>query len=257
MTDHDLKTFLDNKTLQFNNTNFITSDPISIPHQYTRKEDIEIAGFLAALLSWGQRKTIIAKSTALMSLMGNQPYLFLTQAAEKDYLPMAHFKHRTFTGDDCLGIMRGLSHIYLHNGGLEAVCTKGFEKEGAYGGVIALRKALLESEHLKRTEKHLANPKTGSAAKRVNMFFRWMIRNDHAGVDFGLWKGVNPAQLVIPLDLHVGKSARHLGLLHRTQNDWQAAIELTEKLRSFDHQDPVKYDFALFGHSLFDRTKFD
>jgi uncharacterized protein (TIGR02757 family) len=243
----DLRNFLEQQYRLYNKPEFIVLDPISIPHRFTKKEDIEIAGFLAATLSWGQRKTILSKSLQLMELMENQPYAFLTQSDEKEFLRFADFKHRTFNGDDCIGIFHALKAIYLNHGGLEKIFSEGFNKGGAFSAIENLSQTLFSYPHLRRTEKHIAKPSKGSAAKRVNMFLRWMVRNDNHGVDFGIWKDISPSQLICPLDLHSGRIARQLGILKRTTDDWRAAVELTENLKLYDPNDPVKYDFALFG----------
>lgn len=236
--------------LQFNRIDFIVNDPISIPHLFSAKEDVEIAGFLAALLSWGQRKTIINKSKELMQRMDNAPYQFVTQANEKDFLQLESFKHRTFNGVDAMTLISALRHIYANESGLEAIFTRGFNQGGAYRAIELLSETVFSLPHLPRTQKHLARPSKGSAAKRINMFLRWMVRNDNSGVDFGLWHGISPAQLICPLDVHSGNTARKTGLLLRPQNDWQAAMELTRELRTIDANDPVKFDFALFGLSV-------
>ncbi|MBW7846691.1 MAG: TIGR02757 family protein [Bacteroidales bacterium] len=242
-----LSDFLEEAYRRHNVPDFIPNDPVSIPHLFSKKEDIEIAGFIAALFAWGQRKTIIRKSKQLLSMMDNAPHDFLISAGEKDFEIFLEFRHRTFNGIDCVTLLQSLQHIYKQRGGLEKVATSGFARGGAYQGIETMAAALLEFPHLKRFQKHIAHPSAGSAAKRINMFLRWMVRRDEAGVDFGLWKDISPARLVCPLDLHSGKVARKLGLLQRPQNDWKAAVELTEALKTFDPDDPVKYDFALFG----------
>jgi len=243
----DIRNFLEKQYSLYNKPEFIVLDPISIPHRFTKKEDIEIAGFLAATLSWGQRKTILSKSLQLMELMENQPYAFLIQSDEKEFHRFADFKHRTFNGDDCIGIFHALKAIYLNHGGLERIFSEGFNKGGAFSAIENLSQTLFSYPHLRRTEKHIAKPSKGSAAKRVNMFLRWMVRKDSYGVDFGIWKDISPSQLICPLDLHSGRIARQLGILKRTTDDWKAAVELTENLKLYDPNDPVKYDFALFG----------
>lgn len=242
--------YLEQKFARYNQPDFIENDPICIPHQFSKKEDIEIAGFIAALLAWGQRKTIVSKSKQLMNMMGNSPHEFLLNATQNDFKPMLHFKHRTFNGEDCITLLQALANLYQHHGGLETTFTEGFSSGGAYEGIELTAKSLLQFPHLPHFGKHLARPSSGSAAKRINMFLRWMVRRDAAGVDFGLWKGISPSQLVCPLDVHSGKVARWLGLLQRRQNDWRAATELTSALCLFDRDDPVKYDFALFGSGI-------
>jgi uncharacterized protein (TIGR02757 family) len=247
-----LKQFLDERFLIYNRPSFVIDDPISVPHSFQKKEDREIAGLIAAIFAWGQRKTAISKANHLLGLMNNRPLDFLLSATEMDYKPMISFVHRTFNGDDCLGLMYGLAHIYKHLGGLEEVFTRGFAKGGASAGIQSVRSAIAVAPLMPRTFKHFPDPEQGSAAKRMNMFLRWMVRNDGMGVDFGLWKKINSCDLICPLDLHVGKAARELTLLKRKQNDWKAALELTDNLKQFDSDDPVKYDFALFGYSMYE-----
>jgi uncharacterized protein (TIGR02757 family) len=232
---------------KYNSPDFILNDPISIPHQFKRKEDIEISGFFTAIFSWGQRKIIILKSLELMNRMDNNPYEFITNAKENDLKQLKGFNYRTFNETDLLTIVNALKMIYLYQEGLENIFTLGFQENGAVGGISKLNDTIFSYPHLPHSRKHIANPITGSAAKRLNMFLRWMVRSDDKGVDFGLWNQINQSDLVCPLDIHSGNTARILGILSRTTNDWKAAMELTQNLRKFDHLDPVKYDFALFG----------
>jgi len=244
-----LKDVLDEMLTKFRSIDFIANDPISIPHLFNRKEDIELSGFLTAILSWGQRKMIIKKSEELMHRMDDCPYTFITQSTDHDLKNLKGFNYRTFNETDCLTIVNALKMIYLQHGGLEEAFTNGFRDKGAFGGIEQVHKLIFSYPHLTRTRKHIANPNGGSAAKRLNMFLRWMVRNDETSIDFGIWKQISPSALVCPLDVHTGRTARKLGLLKRSTNDWKAAMELTEKLRCFDTADPVKYDFALFGAS--------
>lgn len=249
----NLKAFLDQKTETYNNPSFISSDPISIPHQFSQKEDIEISGFLTAIISWGRRDLIIKSSRRLMQLMDNSPYDFILNAEEVDFKRLTSFVYRTFNSDDLLFLVYALRNIYRDQGGLESLANQGFQKSGdVKSTIISIREGLLNTPHLKRSEKHIANPEAGSAAKRINMFLRWMVRKDDAGVDFGIWRNIPEHALMCPLDVHVGNIARKLGLLNRKQNDWKAVVELTEKLKAFDEEDPVKYDFALFGLGIFE-----
>lgn len=244
----ELKSFLDEKVRVFNSTEFIISDPVSIPHKFYRKEDIEISGFLTALISWGSRPSILKSARLLMQLMENQPFDFISTAGDKELKRLTDFYYRTFNASDLLFLIEALKHIYLEKGGLENVANISFNQTGTVKGLITgLREELLSAPHLPRSEKHLANPSKGSAAKRINMFLRWMVRNDNKGVDFGLWTKIPASALMIPLDVHSGRVARQLGVLQRKQDDWKAVEELTEALRQFDPDDPVKYDFALFG----------
>jgi len=246
---HDkLKEFLEEKVLFYNQSSFIENDPVCIPHLFSKKEDIEIAGFLAATLAWGQRVTIIRKSRELIKRMDNAPYDFVMHASEKEIGAMSSFVHRTFQGEDCLYFVLALRHISRNHGGLETVFSKGYNDDKTIKSSIShFREVFFSSEHLHRTRKHVPDPMSGSAAKRLNMFLRWMVRNDNKGVDFGIWKSINPSDLMCPLDLHSGKVARRFGLMKRKHDDWRAVEELTVNLRIFDPCDPVKYDFALFG----------
>ncbi|MCK9617045.1 MAG: TIGR02757 family protein [Lentimicrobiaceae bacterium] len=246
-----LKDFLEQKYLEYNQPSFIPADPISIPHRFTLKEDIEIAGFLTAIIAWGNRKSILASANRLMEAMKPSPYQFII-----NYSPsvsqanqVKHFVHRTFNSFDLLFFFESLHNIYHQHGGLEAVFSRNINPESinVKDTITSFRDIFFELPHLHRTEKHLSNPQTGSAAKRINMFLRWMVRKDPYGVDFGIWNNIQPNQLCIPLDIHSGRVARRLGLLNRKQNDWKAVEELTAELKKFDPSDPVKYDFALFG----------
>jgi uncharacterized protein (TIGR02757 family) len=246
-----LKAFLEEKVHFYNQPSFIENDPIAIPHSFSKKEDIEIAGFLSATLAWGQRVTIIKKARDLMDRMDNSPFEFITNASEKEMGLLSTFVHRTFQGEDCIYFLHALQQIYKKGGGLETAFTSGYLKNQSVKESIHHFKGLFFGfEHLHRTQKHVPDPMTGSAAKRINMYLRWMVRNDGNGVDFGIWKNINQAHLMCPLDLHSGRVARKLGLLTRKQDDWQAVEELTANLRTFDASDPAKYDFALFGSGI-------
>lgn len=253
VSNNKLKTFLDQKYEAYNNPSFIHSDPICIPHQFTRKEDIEVAGFLTALISWGRRNQIIKSANRLMQLMDNSPYDFITGSNETEFKCLTRFVYRTFNADDLSFMVYALRNIYLNMGDLENLAIKGFQVDNTIKSSISnIREGLMLTPHLKRSEKHIANPESGSAAKRINMYLRWMVRHDSKGVDFGIWKHIPAGSLMCPLDVHSGNVARKLGLLERRQNDWKAVVELTEKLKAFDNEDPVKYDFALFGLGVFD-----
>jgi uncharacterized protein (TIGR02757 family) len=252
MTPSELKEFLDEKVTQYNNLDFIESDPVQIPHLYTHKEDIEIAGFLSATIAWGNRKMIIKNSLQMMDLMGNTPYDFVMSHTEEDLARLENFVHRTFNGNDFAGFIKGLQHIYTNHQGLEALFAKNQEQHSLQKSIHEFKKAFFEIDHLARTQKHISDPLNNSAAKRINMYLRWMVRQDTKGVDLGIWKTISPAALSCPLDVHSGNVARKLGLLSRKQNDAKALAELDGKLREMDPQDPVKYDFALFGLGVFE-----
>lgn len=253
MTDHiiRLKPFLDEKEDRYNQPSFIENDPISIPHQFTRKQDREIMGFFAATLAWGQRKTIIRKCNELVHRFGNEPHRFMMEHGEEDRKGLLGFCHRTFNDTDLLYFVDFFSRFYRENESLEEAFLQNGSFISIQGSLTAFERLFFDHPHTPhRTRKHVATPARRSACKRINMFLRWMVRDDGRGVDFGLWKRVPVSELVCPIDLHVERTARALGLLTRKQVDWQAAIELTENLRLLDREDPVKYDFALFGLSV-------
>ena len=250
MKDSFIYNLLEEKVAQFNQPNFIENDPISVPHQFTKLQDIEIIGFWTAVLAWGRRATIINKSQQLATLMDNAPYDFICNHQESDLKAFLQFKHRTFNATDALYFIAFFKDFYSKNNSLESGFSDFLSEKDAHVGnaLIGFHNlffGLPDFPH--RTRKHIATPARKSACKRINMFLRWMVRNDHAGVDFGLWKNIKTSQLLCPLDVHVARIGRKLGLMQRTQNDWKTVLELTEKLRTFDANDPVKYDFALFG----------
>jgi uncharacterized protein (TIGR02757 family) len=249
LSHSSLKDFLEEKTDLYNRPEFIQSDPVLIPHLFTSREDQEIAGFFAATFAWGQRTTILAKSKFLMKMMDDAPYDFVLNAGANDLRKIDKFVHRTFNGSDVRGFIYVLRKLYK-KGGLYSLLKK---YDNAFDRINALHDFFAAHLVETRTLRHVSSPEKGSAAKRINMYLRWMVRNDKRGVDLGLWKDLGASSLVCPLDVHSGNVARKLGLLSRTQNDWRAAIELTENLRKFDAKDPVKYDFALFGLGVFEK----
>lgn len=250
MNPKELKDFLDHKYISYNRLDFIEDDPILIPHQFKLKEDVEIAAFLSATIAWGQRKSIIKNATRLMELMDNSPYTFVTQSTTKDLKVFKKFVHRTFNGDDCIFFLQSLKNIYTKRGGLEQAFALNVNQEQTiYESILNFRSIFLSIPYPARITKHVANPAAKSTAKRLCMFLRWMLRKDN--IDFGIWKNLKPSQLAMPLDVHTGNIGRQLGLLKRTQNDWQAVMELTEALRAFDKKDPIKYDIALFGLGVY------
>ncbi|MDM8160771.1 TIGR02757 family protein [Labilibaculum sp. K2S] len=250
----DLKEFLDEKYDLYNRESFITTDPIQIPRSFSKKEDVEIAGFLSASIAWGQRPTIIRNAKWLVERMDHQPHEFIQNASNPDFEVFKDFKHRTFNGDDCIFFLKSLQNIYRNHGGLEDVFAKGVDDLGTVKGALAyFRGVFFEAEHLDRSQKHISNVLKKSSAKRLNMYLRWMVRKDDRGVDFGLWNQLSSADLYLPLDVHTGNVGRKLGLLTRKQNDWVAVEEITENLRKFDPKDPVKYDYALFGLGVFEK----
>ncbi|TCK69238.1 uncharacterized protein (TIGR02757 family) [Winogradskyella wandonensis] len=248
----ELKDFLDSKVVEYNNPQFIESDPIQIPHLFSKKEDIEIIGFLTATIAWGNRKSIIINAKRMVTLLDNSPYEFIMQHQEQDLKKLLPFVHRTFNGSDFIQFVTSLKHIYNYHDGLEAVFAKYAEANSLQNSIHQFKKHFFEITHLERSKKHVSDPLKNSAAKRINMFLRWMVRNDNTGVDFGIWKSLSPAQLSCPLDVHSGNVARKLGLLKRKQNDGKALAELDKNLRKLDATDPVKYDFALFGLGVFE-----
>ena len=252
--NQELYNFLEDKYNYYNRPEFISSDPVQVPHHFKEKEDIEISGFLAATIAWGQRKTIIDNALRLMRMMDNRPYHFILNASDDDLSDFFSFKHRTFNGIDIIYFIQSLRNIYRNHHGMEKVFSDGYLKnKNIREAIIHFRKFFFELPHPDRTGKHVADPGKNASAKRINMFLRWMVRSDGKGVDFGIWENIDSADLYIPLDIHTGNVAQKLGLLTRKQNDWQAVKELTDNLRLFDEHDPVKYDFALFGLGAFEK----
>jgi uncharacterized protein (TIGR02757 family) len=248
LTPQQLKEFLDQKSDQFNQRGFITNDPISIPHQYTKKQDIEIAGFFAAMLAWGQRVTIIRKCKELLERMDNDPHQFIRFHKPKDLKVFQAFKHRTFNPTDALYFVESLRSLYSKHDSLEDAFILPANAENIEQGLINFHHSFFSlPDYPHRTKKHIPTPERKSTCKRLVMYLRWMVRSDNKGVDFGIWKKIAPSQLICPCDLHVDRVARKLKLIRRKQTDWQTAIELTNNLKKFDPTDPVKYDFALFG----------
>ena len=245
--------WLEDQASRYNHPSFITDDPISVPHRYTRLQDIEIAGLLTAIMAWGQRKTIISNANRLMQLMDDAPYDFIRYHQETDRKRFETFCHRTLQSDDILYLITVLQDYYVKEESLETAFAgpMGVDDADVYAGLEGFHNMMFDQPWvLERTRKHIATPVRKSSCKRLNMYLRWMVRRDDREVDFGLWKRITPGQLVIPLDVHVGNVARRLGLLKRETNDWQAAKELTECLKQFDPADPVRYDFALFGAGI-------
>ena len=243
----EIKDFLDHKVTEFNRPEFIELDPISIPHRFSLKEDIEISAFLTATISWGNRKAILGTAGQMMQLMGESPYDFIMDSSDFNREKISEFYYRTFNGIDFAYFLSALKNIYSNHGGLENVFNELTTKCSVQESIGHFKQLFFELPHSSRTQKHISDPINGSAAKRINMMLRWLIRKDNKGVDFGIWKKISPSSLSIPLDIHSGNTARKLGLLKRKQNDAKAVTELDLVLRTFDGIDPVKYDFALFG----------
>ncbi len=252
----ELKDFLDQKVDLYNTPRFIETDPVQIPHLFNKKEDVEIAGFLTATIAWGNRKSILKNSNRLMQLMDMAPYEYVMNHEQNDLDHLDGFVHRTFNSLDLLFFIKSLKNIYTYHNGLESVFTQHASATSLQPAIHEFRKVFLELPHLQRTEKHISDPFRNSAAKRINMFLRWMVRNDKAGVDFGIWKSISPSTLSCPLDVHSGNVARKLGILKRKMNDAKAVAELDLNLRKLDATDPVKYDFALFGLGVFEKGNF-
>lgn len=250
--DTTVKDFLEEKVSKYNTADFIEFDPISIPHQYSIKEDIEVSGFLTATISWGGRPQIIKSAQKIMSLMGNSPFDFTMSANESQLKRFDNFVYRTFQPVDIKYFIKGLRNIYKNHNGLESVFSKYATKDSVQPAIHHFRNHFFELKHPIRSEKHVSDPFNGSAAKKINMYLRWLVRNDKRGVDFGLWNKITPSQLSCPLDVHSGNVARKLGLLKRIPNDAKALAELDMSLRQMDSVDPVKYDFALFGLGVFE-----
>ncbi len=243
---------MDEKVELYNQFKFIATDPISIPHKFDKKEDIEIIGFLMASIAWGNRKSILNNGEKLCQILEMQPYDFVINHTEKDLESCGNFVHRTFNANDLKYFIKALKFIYQEHNGLEHIFKTYQTSESLQPAITKFKSIFFQLTHEKRTQKHVSNPEKGSAAKRINMYLRWMVRQDRNGVDFGIWKSISPTVLSCPLDVHSGKIARKLGLLDRKQNDAKAVSELDYHLRLLDPNDPVKYDFALFGLSAFE-----
>ncbi|MEM9829381.1 MAG: TIGR02757 family protein [Bacteroidota bacterium] len=246
----ELRDFLDEQADQYNRPAFIESDPINIPHQYRKKQDIEISALVTAVLAWGQRKTIINKSQQFFSYMNCAPHDFVLNHQENDLKPFLNFKHRTFNATDALYFIAFFQNFYQQHSSLEEAFLPGIDEQSSTveSGLVHFHQLFFSlPDYPPRTRKHVATPERNSACKRLNMFLRWMVRRDDRGVDFGIWRKIRPNQLVCPCDVHVDRVARQLGLITRKPTDWRTALELTENLKKLDPADPVKYDFALFG----------
>lgn len=255
LTQNQLKEFLDEKAFQYNSPQFIVTDPIQIPHRFTAKADIEIIAFLVASIAWGNRKSIISSGNKITELLGNAPHDFILNHTKSDLISLEHFVHRTFNGTDLKFFITALKNSYLNHNGLESVFSKHSTETSLQPAIHGFKKVFFSIPHPERTTKHVSDPLKNSAAKRINMFLRWMVRKDNAGVDFGIWNSIPPALLSCPLDVHSGNVARKLGLLKRKQNDAKALYELDTSLRKLDPVDPAKYDFALFGLGVFEGFK--
>lgn len=242
----ETKIYLDELVDRYNRPNFIVADPISIPHGFTAKADIEISGFLSASIAWGQRKTILSNGMKMMDIMGHSPLDFVLNASDQE-LNEIDFIHRTFNSDDFVFLLKGLRILYTQEASLESYFVPLAEETNLFPAIQRFRDELIGTRDPGRSGKHIANPAKGTAAKRIHMFLRWMVRKDNCGVDFGIWNKISPSLLSCPLDVHTGVNARALGLMNRNQNDRKAVEELDRSLRQMDPLDPVKYDFALFG----------
>lgn len=249
----ELKEFLDQRVDLYNRPSFIGLDPVSIPHRFNLREDIEIAGFLAATIAWGNRVAILRSADRMLSYMGNSPYDFVINHRDCDLKGIDGCIHRTYFAEDFIYFIEALKYICLEKGGMEAVFARYQTDDSLQPAIHEFRRIFFELPHNSRTERHLSDPFKGSAAKKINMFLRWMVRNDDRGVDFGLWRSISPSVLSCPLDVHSGNVARKLGLLTRKQSDAKAVAELDSRLREMDPADPVKYDYALFGLGVFER----
>lgn len=247
-----LREFLDYKVTAYNTPSFIENDPIAIPHRYSIKEDIEIAGFLVATISWGNRKTIVKNGHHMMDLLGNSPYDFVMSHKASDLKKLEGFVHRTYNSTDYTCFIKCLKQIYQKNGGMESIFFKHATADSLQPAVHHFKRVFFDLAHPQRSTKHISDPFKGSAAKKINMYLRWMVRKDKCGVDFGIWESISQKILSCPLDVHSGNVARKLGLLSRTQNDAAAVMELDMSLRLLDEKDPVKYDFALFGLGIYE-----
>jgi uncharacterized protein (TIGR02757 family) len=254
LSDQMIKELLEEKHDQYNRANFIDVDPIAIPHMFSWKNDIEVAGFLAATIAWGQRPMILKKGFELMDRMDRSPYDFVKNCSDSDLHKLENFVYRTFNSQDLIYFIKSLNQlINKYNSIGELLNFFKADTNTIYDLIIRFHNVFFEQNDPGRTRKHLANPARGSSAKRMNMYLRWMVRKDSRGVDFGLWDFIQPSELYLPLDVHTGRVGRKLGLLNRKSNDWKAVEEITKILRTFDPNDPVKYDFAIFGLGVFEK----
>ncbi|MGD9329623.1 MAG: TIGR02757 family protein [Cyclobacteriaceae bacterium] len=254
-TADSLKTFLDEKSAYYNQPSFIESDPVSIPHLFSKKQDIEISGFFAAVFAWGQRKTIINKSRELLAMMDNAPHDFIMNHSEKELRPIEHFKHRTFNATDALYFIHFLKYYYSENDSMEDLFLVHDTIDPVEHGLIKFHESFFSlPDAPPRTRKHIPSPNRKSTCKRLNMYLRWMVRKDQSGVDFGIWKKIKMKDLICPIDVHVDRIARRLSLIRRKQTDWLTAVQLTENLKKLDPEDPVKYDYALFGLGVIEKA---
>lgn len=246
--NEELKELLESLVERYNNISFIEDDPISIPHQFETEEDIEISGFLVSTIAWGNRKSIVKNGNRMVNMMGGEPFRFVMEADEIELAEMSNFVHRTFNGGDFIYFLKSIRNIYKNHNGIGGFFQEEYLKCGDMREVIKkFWNLFFELEHQRRVEKHLSSISKGAACKRLNMYLRWLVREDSHGVDFGLWKKIPSSALYLPLDVHSGNVGRELGLLQRTQNDWKSVEEVTKNLRLYDIEDPVKYDYALFG----------
>ena len=253
MTPEELKAFLDEKTDQYQQHGFLESDPIQVPHEFRSRADIEVSAFLTATIAWGNRLSIIRSARGMMEMMDIAPHDFVMHASLEEISRLDGTVHRTFNAPDLRCFILGLRHLYHGYGGMEPLFERYANPDSLQPAITQVRRHFFEIPHPSRSEKHFSDPSRGSAAKRINMFLRWMVRPSETGVDFGIWKSLQPSQLSCPLDVHSGKVARALGLLQRRQNDARAVAELDSALRKLDPEDPVKYDFALFGLGVFEK----
>ena len=255
MSPNHMRTLLDDKVSYYNQPAFIAADPVCIPHEYNKLQDIEISGLFAAVLAWGNRTTIINNCRKLMGWMDNAPHDFILNHAPADLKPFVHFVHRTFNATDLLYFIEFLKYHYTHHSSLEDAFVSGavYEDDTTERALEHFHNYFFSLEHAERTCKHIATPARKSACKRINMYLRWMVRHDSSGVDFGLWKKISPRQLVCPLDVHVARVAHRLGLLAQNKANWQNALHLTRQLRQLNPEDPCVYDYALFGMGMAER----
>jgi uncharacterized protein (TIGR02757 family) len=250
MTNAEIHQLLQGQLKQYHNSAFIESDPVCIPHRFTQQQDVEIAGFFAAILAWGNRKSIISSCTKLMQLMDNAPHAFVLGYSDKDLKRFEGFVHRTFLLDDLLYFLSFMQWHYQQHDSLEQAFLQQVQIAACNNVELPLvnfRNYFFSLPHLPRTHKHIATPERGSACKRLNMFLRWMVRKDKHGIDFGIWRSIKPHQLVMPLDVHVSRVAHQLGFIDSPKASWATAVRLTQRLSLLNPQDPVLYDYALFG----------
>ena len=251
MNKEELRDLLEHLHDKYNQPEFIEPDPISIPHSFSDRHDREVAGFMAATIAWGNRKAIVKSAARMMQYMDDSPADFVRNASASELAHLQSYVHRTFNGQDFTDFVLAIRGITERWGGIGEFFEQNYVATQSIPQVLSLfRKEFFSIEHNPHCEKHLSSIDKGAACKRLNMYLRWFVRRDDRGVDFGLWEKIPMSALYLPLDVHTGNMGRALGLLTRKQSDWKATDEITRSLREFCSDDPVRYDYSLFGAGI-------